>query len=375
MAPKIGNILGTEGQSLGDFLQLSDTPTLRSKYYSMLEEGLSGASEPAALDQGNLLWQGLLPTLATAFLTKGKSLGFSGVPIAGVMEREQKRAEQNRSLDIETKLKGAGLIGDTLQQRDALAASTISREEDRAQRERDSIRDSEDKRYQANLSAETQKSNAAMMAEAAKGRDSDRDRNANFSQSNTIVDDYERDAKPYKEGARQLKQMITLAQTAKQNPENAKAAVGMLAGLSIQISQGGGRVSDKDIALVGGSSADATLNKWQNWIDGGARGTMPEMTPESILVASRALGKALSESYLELDKKSKKRTELMSDPTTSKKTNEYLDMGNPFKGMNFDSANGPVMYQTKSGPRTIEQLRSGVPGWTDDMITNYPVIK
>ena len=368
----IRETLGIGDQSLTDFLSLSDTPTLRNKYYSTLEGGLEDASSGVQLDQKNLAWQGIIPALATALLTKGKSLAFSGAPLMNVLGSEQKRAEDQQKLSIEAKLKGAGILGDELGKRETLAATAITKQEDQEQRERDSIRDSEDKRFSTQLMAETSRSNAAMVAAAAAGRNADRDSKQAFSESNTVVDDYEREAKPFREGAKQLSQMITLAQTAQENPENAKAALGMLAGLSIQISQGGGRVSDKDIALVGGNSADATLNKWQNWIDGGARGTMPEMTPQAIMIASRAMGKALAGSYLETEKKYRKRTEMVSDEGNRKKVNEYLDLGNPFKSAS-------VSDDTKlKGPNgkvaTLGELKS-LPGWNDDMLNNFQKVE
>lgn len=365
------NAFGLEGQSFGDFLNQSDTPTLRNKYYDTLDLGLNSAGDPAEIDQGAALWQGIIPALATALLTKGKSLGFSGGPLLGVLDTQQKLAERKKTLSVESKLKGAGLLGEELGRRESLATATANKQEDREQRaelQRENIASREQ------IAAENRAGRAetaAMMGAFRQDAANDRDAKAAFSETNTVVDDYEREVKPYREAARNVGQIITLAQTAKENPENAKASLGMLAGLSIQLSQGGGRVSDKDIQLVGGNSADATLNKWQNWIDGGARGTMPEMTPEAIMIASRAMGKALSAEYLKTEAKYRTRTEMM-EFGNKEKVNKYIDQGNPFPQEKPISPT--TKFQTKAGPRTYEQLKA-VPGFTDDMLTNLQRIE
>lgn len=133
MPPRIDS-MGLGGQSVGDFLNVSDTPTLRSKYYDTLQAGLDSASTPAQPDQGNVLWQGIIPALAMALLTKGKSAAFSGGPMLNVLANEQKRADDSQKLTVEAKLKGAGLFGDELGRRETLATATANKEEDRALR-------------------------------------------------------------------------------------------------------------------------------------------------------------------------------------------------------------------------------------------------
>lgn len=119
--------LGLGDQKLSDFLQTSDTPTLRTKYYDAVDKGLSSAGQPATPDQANLTWQGIIPALAAAVITKGKSLGFSGGPLNAVLQNEQKRADDQQTLNINAKLKGAGLLGEELQKRETLASTAAER--------------------------------------------------------------------------------------------------------------------------------------------------------------------------------------------------------------------------------------------------------
>lgn len=106
-----------------------DTPTLRKKYYETAQAGLDAASQPATPDQGSLLWQGIIPALAAAVLTKGKSLGFSGTPLLNVLDSANKRADENKKFSVESKLKGAGLYGDLLEKRETTEANTIARQD------------------------------------------------------------------------------------------------------------------------------------------------------------------------------------------------------------------------------------------------------
>lgn len=125
--------IGFGDQKIGDFLSLSDTPALREKYYNALQSGLDSATTPAQPDQAALFWQGIVPALATALLTKGKSAQFSGAPMLNVLQNEQKRADDQQKLTIEAKLKGAGLMGDELSRRETLATTAAGRAESLAE--------------------------------------------------------------------------------------------------------------------------------------------------------------------------------------------------------------------------------------------------
>lgn len=355
----------------------ADTPMLRQKYYEMLDSSLNTAAEPAVPDNSALLWQGLLPTLGVALATGGKSFGASGKAVGDVLTREQKRADDNQNFSVNAKLKSAGLLGEELTKRENLQATREERAESRRVQQSqfdERIAETRESRRVSDENADATRAQIGALGQIAAGQRAesgkDRDAKAAFSETNTVIDDYEKEAKPIKEAATQLRQMDRLIDTINDNPENAKAATGMLAGLSIQISQGGGRVSDKDIALVGGSSADATLNKWKNWMDGGARGTMPEMTPEAIRVATSALSKPIYEQYDRIEKKYKTRTGMM-EFGNKEKVGQYLSEANPFPeraAENTADLPPDTTFQTKAGARTLAQLRA-VPGWNDSMIS------
>lgn len=118
--------------SLIDILKLGDTNQLQNKYYDYLNTALS-PQQTVQPDNGALFMQGVLPTVLGALFTKGKSLGASADPLKDVYKREYDKAETNKKLDLETKLKGAGLIQDTLQAKQKLVADEF----DRAQRRED----------------------------------------------------------------------------------------------------------------------------------------------------------------------------------------------------------------------------------------------
>lgn len=357
----------TFGSGIGDFLSLSDTPTLRNKYYDTLGGGLEAASQPAEMDQGAALWQGIVPALAVALMTKGESLGFTGAPLLNVAKNQQELADRNQKLDIEAKLKGAGILGEELGRRETLAVGAANKEEDREQRALQAAQSSDDRRYAAELAASTSRGNAAMMADARRDVGADRDAKAAGNEENTVLDDREREVKPLKEKAAALNQIIALAAEAKTNPESARSAQGMILGLAVQASQGASRVADKDITLVGGGKDLAGYFKQvQNFVDGGMRGVQPTLAPESIAQAARVLGRVISKQYLDVDSKYKKRADLMRFGN-KEEIKKIFDMDNPLKSQSQELTPA-AKFKIKDGSvKTLEELRK-VPGWNDAAI-------
>lgn len=259
--------LGLGGQGIGDFLSLSDTPTLRKKYYDSLQGGLDQATQPAQPDQNNLLWQGIVPSLAIALLTKGKSLGFSGAPMLNVLQNEQKRADDEQNLSINAKLKGAGLFGEELGRRETLAASTANKEEDRQAR-----KDIADQASQDRLSIAAQASADRRFAAEQSG--ADRDEARKDRQDKTAADQAERFGKDLQTDLqdRKFKDRYEALQSAKSALSQAESGNGIaLTPLKEAITRyyiTGGRQAVNLINQLVPSSAHGDATKALNYVQG-----------------------------------------------------------------------------------------------------------
>ena len=334
------------GSNLSGMMQ-ADTPLLRQKYYEMLDSGINSSQQPAQIDGSAALWQGLLPALGVALATGGKSFGASAAPLSGVMAREQKRADENQSFSINAKLKSAGLLGEELTKREGLAARREEKEEQRVidrakfdetmeqRKEELRIRDenADQQRTMYNENADLMRgvvANNAAMADA-RGRASGERANSKAEDAifNTVTSQYETRSAKIRDAATQVQQAQALVQTINDNPNNATAAVGALKGAMIQISQGGGRVSDKDIALVAGESVGGRFTAWKNWFDGGGQRALPESSPKSIALALGALQKAVYQQYSSLEKATKGKIGAMNFGDKEAMTS-YVDARNPF---------------------------------------------
>lgn len=362
--------LGLGGQSIGDFLQGSDTNTLRSKYYDTVEAGLGAAGEPAELDDTKMLISGVLPTLAMALLTKGKALGFAGPAIGNVVESERKRAENAQKMSVEAKLKGAGLFGEELSRRETQAVDTANKIADREAKAEQAKQTSEDRRYAADLQASTSRDNAALMASVKRDGQSAGDDKTGFSQAGAVADDYDRAMAPIRAKASAVKQVFALTEGALKNPDTSKTVEATLLGQAVTSAQGAKGVSDKDIAMYKGTSIGSYLTAVKNFANGGGAGEMPKGNLESMKVLAGILSMKIAEEAQDTDRRFRTRAEMINNPQFREKTNKYFDDANPFPKLKPESK-----FQTKAGVMTLQQLRSSVAGWDDSMVNKLTPVE
>lgn len=150
--------------NFADILNDPEDDVLRSKYYDMLSTGLSKPNiEPNGM---NLAIQGGLPALAAIILGGKEGFAASAEPLTKVYEQESTRAQNQAKFDMDLNLKKAGIVGEEIGRREKQKIDAFEKnrawevkqqeieekrtgrreaaeqkEADRAQREREYLRD------------------------------------------------------------------------------------------------------------------------------------------------------------------------------------------------------------------------------------------
>lgn len=173
---------------LMDTLNSSDTGGLRNKYYDYLSSSLDSPTANIGVDEGDAVFQGIVPTLAAAIFSKGGSFGFSGGPIQDWLKQQEETKKSQAILDLDTKTKRAALIGDELGRRDKIATD-----------EWEQIRDEDLKRDLNTQTNETRKEvaemNNATRQDTADERKSQRDAAASSTQATRLQSIFDKKAK------------------------------------------------------------------------------------------------------------------------------------------------------------------------------------
>jgi len=281
-----------------------DDQTLKNSYYDFLGKGLSPDSYNYQVDDTSALVRGILPTLATAFLTKGKALAYAGEPLANTLKGLEADAKEKAKFAAESNLTSAKLIGDEVQSREKIKADRFALSEKLQQQEldRQSREDiaAENRASREDISREgmaLRRDMGSMMAGSRNERQNDLNDSRAVSEEDRVIDDFRKDSTDYVKAKKNVNSLMSLSEEALKNPDEAQATQSTIAGLAVQIAQGSGRVSDKDIALYKNDSAYSNIAKLKNWVNGGAQGTMPEASVSSIKKMASILNNKLMEDY------------------------------------------------------------------------------
>ena len=254
--------------SLTDALNSSDTGGLRNQYYDYLSSTLNAPTADLSVNEGDAVFQGIVPTLAAAIFSKGGSFGFSGGPIQDWLKQQEETKKAQASLDLETKTKRAALIGDELSRRDKIATD-----------EWEQIRNEDLKRELNTETNQTRKEVAQMSndtrQDAAADRRQQRDDAASSTQTTRLQSIFDKKAKALgidnKVGALQdVKTALS---------QNNAVGQGQLAAKLAKLSGEVGRLTEQDISRAVPGQLANKVSQFQNYI---SNTTNPVLTQSQV---------------------------------------------------------------------------------------------
>lgn len=358
--------LDTARTRIADLLG-GDTGTLRSSYLDYLSSAFDPNKMSLEPDSSASLMQGVLPAVLAGIFTKGKALAYAGEPLTSVYKTQAERAKNEATLNLESNLKKAGLVGDELARRDKITADEWDEVRDE-QLKRDLARDANEQRAldrearseDRALDRASRTETAQMMAAATKSNrdavDSDRDASRELREQEFAEKKREKIGKDYELRAKSLKLPERI-----QSVESIRSALAQ--GLSIGDAQiatqlvtargdtGNKAIQEQRSALP--SDVYQDLAKLHNYITGGAQGTIPKVKREAISalldIYERGAQSMNDKIKTELKARHGKRT---SDYLTADDIDnevENLGIGLGFKPSLGSSVDDDRMYQAPNG--------------------------
>lgn len=241
--------------SLTEALNSGDSGGLRNKYYDYLNSTLEQPTADIGVDEGDAVFQGIVPTLAAAIFSKGGSFGFSGGPIADWIKQQEESKKAQAALDLETKTKRAAIIGDELQRRDKVATD-----------EWEQIRDEDLKRELNTQNNETRKEvaemNNATRQDAAADRSAQRDSAASSTQANRLQSIFDKKAKALSIDSK----VSALSDVKTALAEGNSVAQGQLPAKLAKLSGEVGRLTEGDISRAVPSQLANKVTQLQNYL-------------------------------------------------------------------------------------------------------------